>query len=161
MNNPKPHVLPNFLIVGAQKCGTTSQSYYLREHPDIFMASQEVKFFNINKNWRKGLDFYSTFFTGVQGETMIGEKSASYSFSKQNLRPPVQERITSVLPDAKLIWCLRNPVDRAYSQHWFRVSFGVERNSFEHVLERQMNGTERKRDNYLDRGIYVQQIRSF
>lgn len=103
--------LPNFLIVGAPKSGTNSLREYLRSHPDVFMPSGEVHYFDIN--FDKGIEWYQDFFKDWSGEKRIGEKTPSYMYDRK-----IAERIHKLNPKMKLIFLLRHPVDRAYSHYW-------------------------------------------
>lgn len=106
-------MLPNFLIVGAARAGTTSLYYYLKQHPDVFMSpKKEIDFFDVDKNFEKGLDWYERYFEGYTGQKAIGEASPLYMYLEK-----VPKRIAKVIPDVKLIFILRNPVDRAYSHY--------------------------------------------
>ena len=116
--------LPNFLVIGASKSGTSSLSNYLSQHPQIFMSPLgEPRFFSFDEknptHWEKvpnihpitNLDEYERLFDGVTTETAIGEKSPGYL--NNQLAP---ERIKQTLPGVRLIAILRNPIDRAYSE---------------------------------------------
>ncbi|PZD73252.1 hypothetical protein C1752_02325 [Acaryochloris thomasi RCC1774] len=117
--------LPNFLIIGAAKGGTTSLYYYLDQHPQIYMSPlKEPRFFaledeelnfqnpdqSINHTSVTTLSEYHKLFDGVTHETAIGEASPLYLYSAKAV-----DRIAHYVPDTKLIAVLRNPVDRAYS----------------------------------------------
>jgi hypothetical protein len=121
--------MPNFLVVGAAKAGTTSLYYYLSEHPQIYMSSmKEPKFFafegetpnfrgpgdeeEINRKCVTTVDAYRALFEEATEETAVGEASSLYLYY-----PKAPERILHHAPDAKLIAVLRNPVDRAYSSY--------------------------------------------
>ena len=116
--------LPNFLIIGVQKAGTTSIYNYLREHPQVFMSQiKETNF--LEKNWldmpleqrnKNGIitiEDYQELFSGVTGEIAIGEASPNYLFHYETSAA----RIKQYVPQAKLIAVLRNPVERAYSDY--------------------------------------------
>jgi len=104
-------MLPNFLGIGVQRSATTWLYECLREHPEIFLPEQkELHFFN--RNFDKGLDWYKAFFQGVKGEKAIGEITPDYLHNYEALK-----RIAMIIPKAKLIISLRNPVDRAYSAY--------------------------------------------
>ena len=116
--------LPNFLIVGVQKAGTTSIYNYLQEHPQVYMSSvKETNFLekdweNLppeeqNKNGIVTLEKYSELFADVRDEIAIGEASPNYLFHYKSSAA----RIKKYVPNAKLIIVLRNPVERAYSDH--------------------------------------------
>ncbi|MEO0948269.1 MAG: sulfotransferase [Cyanobacteria bacterium J06641_5] len=121
-------VLPNFLIVGAQKAGTTWLAKNLEKHPDVFMPAQEVDFFvrpnARQKNIVKDINWYQNFFKDVDGQAAIGEKSPSYLYL-----PEAHQKIHEALPSVKLIAVLRDPVVRAIShaRHLMRLArFGGE-----------------------------------
>lgn len=168
-------VLPSFLIIGAQKSGTTSLHSYLTLHPCICGPERkEVHFFDVN--WRKGIRWYRSHFPKVEElgtEGITGEATPEYLFY-----PAIPERVFRAIPDVRLIVLLRNPVDRAYShyQHAVRGIGGVGRESvsFEEAVtlaRRSLIGSggellpDPDRDSfdggyrsYLARGIYVRQL---
>ena len=122
--------LPDFLIIGAQKCGTTSLYSYLTEHPCVHAASvKEVGYFD--RYYDRGLDWYRSQFPSRlrkyyervvrRRPFLTGEASSGYILNPHSLG-----RIADVLPSAKLILILRNPVDRAYSHYQHTVRMGVE-----------------------------------
>lgn len=131
--------LPNFLIIGAAKSGTTSLYHYLRQHPNVFMPTvKEPRFFayaddppamngpgDKRTNEAAGavytLDAYRQLFADATTEAAVGEASPNYLYS-----PTAPERIREHLPDARLIAILRNPVDRAYSHFLHLVRSGRE-----------------------------------
>lgn len=111
---------PDFIIVGSMKCGTTVLWYNLDKHPDITMCknpedpkkkSTEIRFWNNGgpyRTWKKGTKWYKNLFSG----DCCGEKCANYIESKKTF-----ERLSQHIPNVKLILCVRNPVDRAYSEY--------------------------------------------
>jgi hypothetical protein len=128
--------LPDFLIVGPPKTGSTSLHYYLSQHPEVFMSpKKETRFFDLH--YEKGLGYYSEFFEDRKDEKIIGEASPTYSFL-----PFVAERIKNNLPDVKLIFCFRDPVERAFSGWLMRGSKGNETLSFRQALEKNMEQRE-------------------
>lgn len=117
--------LPNFLIIGAAKAGTTALYSYLRQHPDVFLSpDKEPQFFalegerlsfrgpgtTINETAVTRIEDYRALFADVRGEAAVGEASALYLYL-----PKAADRIRHYIPEARLIAVLRNPVDRAYS----------------------------------------------
>ncbi len=138
-------MLPNFLIPGAEKAGTTSLKNYLFEHPEIYMVEKEIHFFD--KNWDKGITWYEEKFSNYDNKKVIGEKTPGYMYTDV-------KRIKSVLPDIKLIFLLRNPVDRAYSQYWHDVRKGRENLTFEEAIRKE-NTT------YKERGKYIIYLKKF
>jgi hypothetical protein len=127
--------LPNFLIVGAPKCGTTSLYEYLRQHPDVYMSvPKEPRYFpcfGVLPEERVVRDRaeYKRLFDGAKTERAIGEASPNYLHA-----PEAAARIAAELPDAKIIVSLRNPADRAYSSYLGRVRRGVEQRPIEEAL---------------------------
>jgi hypothetical protein len=120
--------LPDFLVIGAQKAGTTALYAYLRWHPGITGPSwKEVSFFD--RHWWRGEAWYRGQFPLRAGERLVGEASPSYLF-----HPLAPGRARSLVPDAKLVALLRDPVDRAYSQYQHEVALGREPLSFEDAL---------------------------
>ena len=118
----------DFLVIGAQKAGTTALYAYLRWHPGITGPSwKEVSFFD--RHWWRGEAWYRGQFPLRAGERLVGEASPTYLF-----HPLAPERARSLVPDAKLVALLRNPVDRAYSQYQHEVALGREPLSFEDAL---------------------------
>ena len=151
--------LPNFLIVGAMKCGTSTLRDYLRQHEDVFFAPREVHFFDREDNYRRGVRWYEQQFDGGRGRRAIGEKTPAYCFV-----PEAPERIYHHLPRVKLIWILRDPVARAYSNYWHHWRSGNERASFETAIERGLEeerATGQKNCEYLDKGCYAEQVRRY
>lgn len=124
----------HFIIVGAQRSGTTGLYRLLAQHPDICMASPlrpEPKFFLREDAVNKGREGYlARHFSHHNGESMLGEKSTSYMEREDAIL-----RIRSVLPEARLMFVLRNPVLRAYSNWRFSRSHGIEPLDFKDALE--------------------------
>lgn len=152
------NMLPNFIIVGATKSGTSSLLRYLGKHPDILTGGQqrgrkEAGFFN--NNYEKGIEWYEQFFEDWNGEKAIGEKSVGYMIHKES-----PERIKKLIPDIKIIFVLRNPVDRAYSQYWHDCIRHSEKEviSFEEAIKRAED-VDPKREEYLRIGRYCEHIK--
>jgi hypothetical protein len=102
--------LPNLIIIGAMKAGTTSLHHYLSAHPEIYMSkTKELNFFNTSLNWQKGVDWYKAQFSADY--PWRGESSPNYSKWEGTA-----ERMFKVIPEAKLIYILRHPVDRFVSE---------------------------------------------
>jgi hypothetical protein len=159
--------LPDFLILGAQKAGTTALYAYLRWHPDITGPSfKEVSFFD--RHYARGERWYRAHLP-VRRRGIIGEASPSYLF-----HPLAPERVARLIPHARLIALLRNPVDRAFSHYQHEVALGREPLSFENAIaredERMQGEVERMLDDpsyfsyawwnytYLARGRYAEQL---
>jgi sulfotransferase family protein len=121
--------LPDFLVLGAQKAGTTALYAYLRHHPEITGPSwKEVSFFD--RHWARGEAWYrGNFPNRLRARGLVGEASPSYLF-----HPLAPERVRELVPDARLIALVRNPVDRAFSHYQHEVALGREELSFEDAL---------------------------
>lgn len=101
--------LPNFLICGAPKAGTTSLYQYLRQHPEVFMSDpKETGFFH--KHYDKGVNWFARHFEDHDGQQAIGEASVMTMPT-----PGAAARVAEVIPGARLIFLVRDPVERAYS----------------------------------------------
>lgn len=142
-------MLPNFLIAGAAKCGSYTLYHYLGKHPDILMSSvKEPAYFT--KYYNKGLDFYENFFKDYKGENAIGEATVEYMVC-----PEAPERIYKTIPDIKLIFTLRNPIERASSHYWHRIKTGHENRKFDEVIKGGKN------EYPIRYGLYFTQIKRF
>jgi hypothetical protein len=120
--------LPDFLVIGAQKCGTTALYSYLREHPGITgPAWKEVSFFD--RHWTRGVRWYRGNFPLRPRGRLVGEASPSTI-----LHPLAPERVRALVPDVRLIALLREPGARAYSHYQHEVALGREPLSFDDAL---------------------------
>jgi len=125
--------LPNFIVVGAQKAGTTSLYHYLRGHPQVFMpATKELNFFVENFAWRRGLEWYTSHFRDAGDAVAIGEASPTYSMYP--LLPGVAERMAATIPDVRLVYVLREPVARMRSGYIDALAVGSEARPIEEAL---------------------------
>jgi hypothetical protein len=101
--------LPNLIIIGAQKCGTSGLHYYLGLHPEVSMSQpKELNYFIAERNWGRGPEWYSRHFDPAA--RCRGESSPNYTAFPQHMGVP--ERMVGVLPDVKLIYIARDPIDR-------------------------------------------------
>jgi hypothetical protein len=125
--------LPNFLLIGAQKAGTTSLYRYLGSHPQVFMPRyKEPNFFVTERNWGRGLAWYKGLFQAAGSVSAIGEASTSYTMYP--LHSGVPERIASTLSQPKLIYLVRDPIARMVSHHQHLVAKGTTRVPIERAL---------------------------
>jgi len=107
---------PTFLIIGAMKAGTTSTWALLDQHPQVFMSTaKEPHFFSKDEHYARGWAWYEQFYAG--GENAIARGEASGSYTKRHLFPNAAPRIATDLPDAKLLYIVRDPLERFLS-HW-------------------------------------------
>jgi hypothetical protein len=172
-----PGALPDFLIIGAQKAGTTSLFAYLRQHPQVRSpAAKEVHFFDLR--WDLGVGWYqSQFPTHLQlriaarrsGRRVITGEASPYYFA----HPLVPARAQSVVPDAKLIVILRDPVERAFAHYRHEVRAGHEPLTFDEALDAEAERIGPSLDrlarglepdgalqlwSYIYRGLYDEQL---
>jgi len=166
--------LPDFIVVGTQKGGTTELYDQLAQHPQIAPSfAKEVHFFDANYN--KGINWYTSFFppaAGAPSACITGEASPCYLF-----HPHVARRVYATLPNVKIILLLRNPADRAYSHYQHELRLGFETLSFEQALEaepirlkgekaRMLTDKHYYSEKYMHysyqcRGIYIDQVQSW
>jgi hypothetical protein len=123
--------LPNLLIIGAPKCGTSSLHHYLDQHPRIQMSEpKELNFFTRQKpNSRRGLSWYESHFDPafpVRGE------SSGYAFHPYARGAPALA--ATIVPDARIVYLVGDPIDRIVSHYVHRVAAGRERRSFDRVV---------------------------
>lgn len=167
-------MMPNFLIIGAAKAGTTSVYYYLNQHPQIYMSSvKEPRFFApefyttycnglLRDNARKSvftLTEYQKLFERVTDEIAIGEASPEYIYF-----PKTPERIKQDIPNVKLIAILRNPIERAFSAFSYQVRDGCEVLSFEQALQiekQRIKSNWRPGWHYKECGFYYIQLKRY
>jgi hypothetical protein len=120
--------LPDFIIGGAPRSGTTWLYELLNRHPRVYMArpsKPEPKFFLVDQIYEKGLSYYCHWFADAAPDQLAGEKTTNYLES-----PVAARRIRKHLPKVKLIFILRDPVERAYSNYlWSRMN-GLEHEEF-------------------------------
>lgn len=115
--------IPDFIIIGAMKCGTTSLFRHLGRHPAVFMSQvKEPNFYIEERNWSKGFDWYRSLFAGAPPGALLGEASTNYS--KSTAFPGVPERLRRYVPDVRLIYLIRDPIDRIRSHYAHSVFYG-------------------------------------
>ena len=166
-------VLPNFLIIGAAKAGTTSLYSYLKQHPQIYMSAvKEPRFFapeiytdynNVARSGVKEVPFtleeYEQLFADVTTEIAIGEASTEYLYF-----PDVAARIKERIPEVKLIAILRNPVERAFSAFCYQLRDDYEPLTFEAALEVESERIKqgyRQGWHYQKVGFYYEQVKRY
>jgi hypothetical protein len=128
-------VLPNFIVIGAAKSGTTSLHRYLAAHPDVYMSqTKELNFFvsirgqvpnagdgprPLGGNWAQGIEWYERQFQAANGARALGEASPRYAMHP--FLPGVPERMAQVIPNAKLVYLVRDPIRRMVSHYIHRT----------------------------------------
>lgn len=162
---------PDFLIIGAQKCGTTSLFYYLSQHPDLSLPEiKELQFFTFE--YSKGWTWYENQFPrqSIFEKKITGEATPYYLF-----HPLVPKRVAQHLSKVKLIVMLRDPVERAYSHYYHEIrhhAVNTENASYALLQEDHLISDEEKalisgqiersyshqHHSFLSRGLYAKQI---
>jgi len=161
------HVLPDFLIIGGQRCGTTSLFEYLCRHPSVCRpVEKELQFFSYR--FDRGISWYRCHFPTVKAARgrKVFEATPYYLLHDQ-----APSRAASVVPEARLVALLRNPTDRAWSHYQHNVLRGTEVLSFEAALQAESERLDRvgdrssrasashhKRHSYVARGRYAEQL---
>jgi len=157
--------MPNFLVIGAMKSGTTALYYYLEQHPEIYMSPvKEPNFFSSQEQENAAdsvtdIGAYQHLFRGASGEKAIGEASHSYLYE-----PRAAAEIRRYIPEARLIAILRNPINRAYSHFLHMVRSGAEPvDDFAQALREEKVGIRRERtfQDYIGRGLYYEQLERY
>lgn len=143
--------LPTFVIIGAQKCGTTALHAYLSRHPEVAMSRpKELDFFIAEANWSRGEDWYRERFD--PGFAVRGESSPNYTAFPEH--DGVPKRMAALVPDARLIFMVRDPVDRVRAGYFHRYSNRAEsRPMREAILDPAQS--------YVDRSRYHLQLTRF
>lgn len=149
-------MVPSFLVIGAMKAGTTTMWEYLRSHPSVFMSEmKETDYFVAEKNWDCGWDWYLSLFQGgiSKGATIAGEASTSYS--KLPEFGGVAKRIADWLPDVKLIYMVRDPIERIRSMYVHMVHGGYETKIFDQAVTALDNNL------YVEISRYYRQLQEY
>lgn len=141
---------PDFIIAGTQKCATTWLYESLYEHPDIYLPETDsVHYFDMN--YHRGSDWYKSFFPTSADDRLIGEETPSYIRSEQ-----VPERIYEDLGQVKLLFCVRNPIDRAYSHYWHEKGKDKIEFEFHEVFDNYD-----LYQNWIEPGLYYKRIQRY
>lgn len=149
-------VLPNVLLAGQPRCGTTHFAACLAAHPEVFVTpGKEIRFFDRDENFARGLGWYEGFFEGAEGRRVVLEATPSYLVSR-----PALGRIRDTLPGVRVLAIFRDPVVRAYSHYWKNVEKGREPLGFGDAIqaepERVARGElARFQFGYVTHGLYA------
>lgn len=165
-------VMPNFLIIGFQKAGTTSVYRYLGQHPEVFVSpTKELNYFSsiveqplIDLKLTGGLtdrDAYEAVFAPGAEKRAIGEASPLYATD-----PAVPAAIVRQIPEARIIALVRNPVERAWSEYWMRVRDRRERRPFELAIGEEVKAAGGRpwlqgTATYLASGFYAHHLTAY
>jgi hypothetical protein len=145
-------VKPNFIVIGAMKCATSTVCAYLEDHPDVFMVSNgEPNFFSHDANWAKGPEWYGHFFKSRGDKALCGEGSNDYTHDA--IYPNSAERMAKLYPDAKLIYMVRHPVQRIVAS-WIQKRVD-QRDQVSPTLDRAISEMP---DVFVDESLYWRQI---
>ncbi|GGA84348.1 sulfotransferase [Neiella marina] len=151
-------MLPNVIVIGAMKCGTSSLHRYLDAHPNIAMTKKkEIDFFIDRKNWTKGQAWYEAQFDELLSQDskieIVGESSPNYTMFPTFEGVP--QRMAAMVPDAKLIYVVRDPIERIKSHYQHQWYDGRKSQTLEQVLQTP------ERKHYISTSRYYQQIEQF
>ena len=145
-------MLPNFLVIGAMKAGTTSLHRYLRGHPQVFMPEEkELDFFVAEKRWDRGRNWYEAQFAAAGDAVAVGEASPCYTMFPTFSGVPA--RVAELLPHARLVYCVRHPIERMRSHYLHEVEKGRERAPIGRALVSDPR--------YLDASRYAMQLEQY
>lgn len=156
----------DFLVMGAQKSGTTALAYFLMQHPEIYIpAEKEMHFFDDDAFFKScgSVDYteYHKDFDAPPGARVVGEATPIYMYWR-----PATERIKQYSPSIKMIFILRNPIDRAYSHYrWLQKVMRNESLPFsvairlERIRRLRRFPRQTRKYSYIDRGYYARQIK--
>lgn len=151
---------PDFLVIGAQKSGTTTLADRLAADSDVYLPAVEVHYFS--HRYYRGADWYARILAGAPAGALIGEKSPSYLTD-----PDAPARIDAALGGVRLMAILRDPVDRAYSHYWHNRRLDKEALGFAEAIAAEPERTagasaaDRARYGYLGGGRYAEHLARF
>lgn len=170
--------LPDFLVLGAMRCGTTSLYTYLSEHPDVLPSwTKEIHY--LDRRYARGADWYRANFPLAVSRhwhaLRHGRQASVFESTPAYMaHPDGARRLAGIVPKARLVVLLRNPADRAYSHYQLNVRSGRERHTFDKALEREgrrIDGERQRllgdqtyrsrkyfRYGYRTRGLYLDQL---
>jgi hypothetical protein len=149
--------LPDFVIIGAMRAGSTTLARTIGMHPMVHMpAKKELHFFDWN--WDRGIEWYRAHFRDAKSGELTGEATPIYVVYREAM-----ERMAATIPHARFLIVLRNPVDRAYSHYWYNRMLDFERLPFDEALateaSRPSRVTDKRTFDYVARGRYLAQLR--
>jgi Sulfotransferase domain len=142
--------LPNVIVIGAQKCGTSGLHFYLGLHPEVSTSDpKELNFFIAERNWPRGLDWYR----GQFDAEAVVRVEASPNYTAYPQHEGVPERMAEVVPEARLIYLIRDPIDRI-AAHWVH-NYSKGRHHGE------LDAITSPKTSYIDRSLYAMQLERF
>lgn len=144
--------IPDFFVIGAAKCATTSLCVGLGRHPGIFIPGRkELNFFSDDEKFKRGVEWYTRYFSDATSDQVLGEGSVSYSFHSRY--PDTAARIHQIAPNSKLIYIIRNPLEQIVSLYLQFAAAGVVRH--------QLSKAIRVDEIHLDAARYFRQISEY
>jgi hypothetical protein len=159
-------IWPNFFIVGARKCATTSLYFYLKNIPGVYMPPQkEFFYFSPNSVQKNTFDVirdkkvYLGFFKNSKGHIAIGEATPVYLWD-----PEAAKLIHQKVPDARIIISLRDPIERAYSQYLMATKYNGRKSSFYNELMKDYKSQQKLfgiSQLYVELGMYYEQVKRY
>jgi hypothetical protein len=167
--------LPNFLIIGAEKCGTTSLYYYLKQHPEVYLPKRKELHYFSCEHMKKQMagpgdkrilpalcatrQEYNAYYQHVRSERAVGDASPSYFYFAE-----VSERIQAELGKPKMVLALRDPIDKAYSQYMHLVRDNRETLEFYDALMAEKQRTKEGWSafwRYAESSLYAEKIKRY
>lgn len=143
---------PNFIGIGTTRSGSTWIYHCLKEHPEIcFSSKKETKFFNRAYNYRKGIDYYNKFFNQCSNHKIKGEFTSDYL-----LFPKTPDLIHKHFPNIKIIVCLRNPIEKIFSDYKYHVAVRNQYSIYK-TFEELIN----KNPSFIEIGFYYKQLKRY
>jgi hypothetical protein len=157
-------MLPHFILGGIMKSGTTLLHNLLGAHPQISLLERNMNysFFDDDRVFSRGFDWYQQLFSHLQSANsdniLVGQTSADCAFNPQSV-----SRIMAAIPNVKLIFVLRHPIDRAYSLYWHQYGMGREYYRFEKAIALEPRRIKKsyynfKHYSYMERSRYRMQF---
>ncbi len=146
MNNDQS---PDFIIIGAMKCGTSTVHEQLNAQPGFYMTTpKEPNFFSDDDVFARGMDWYHDLFAGADAGDIKGEASTHYT--KRSTHPAAAERLHAAFPDVKLIYLMRHPVDRLISHYIHEWTMGA--------VVGEIDDIANPGSPFVDYGLYARQL---
>ncbi len=143
---------PDFVVIGAMKCGTSSLHEQLALQPGIFMSElKEPNFFSNDEEYRRGISTYSSHFQAAENNDLVGESSTHYT--KLPTYPLTVQRLREYLPDARFIYVMRHPVDRLVSQYIHEWTV--------RVIDTDINTALTEHRELIDYSLYARQLKPY
>ena len=146
-------MLPNFLVIGAPRSGTTWIDANLRRHPDVFMPTiKELHFFD--RHYERGMEFYESYFSAHCGQRAVGEATPAYLHGEYS-ENDIPALIFKHMPNVRLIACLRNPIERVYSRYWNSKA------KFDQNIHKSFEQKLLDKPEFISEGFYYDQLKRY